>query len=187
MRHEPRHPGSKVGAINFYRSWSYFCGFWGWKEKKTTHVQPINWRQLENVEISWLDYHDPFWACQAINWKALQNRLNMFKPEDVLKIAKSSVRNALELGTLEQFLQNHFNPGVPSKNHHFYWGEKNMPPPNVPPWHANYRELKTIKSQKTQEEFFTSLLTQKNLDKGPGPRTELTLEITTKFGVGVES
>lgn len=52
-----------------------------------------------------------------------------------------------------------------------------MPSPNVPPWHANYCELKPIKSQKTQEEFFISPLTQKNLDKGPGPRTKLTLEI----------
>lgn len=38
-------------------------------------------------------------------------------------------------------------------------GEQNMPPQNVPPWHAGYFELKTTVSQKTLEELFNSHLT----------------------------
>lgn len=36
---------------------------------------------------------------------------------------------------------------------------QNESPQNMPPWHADYFELKTIEAQKAQEELFTYPLT----------------------------
>ena len=53
--------------------------------------------------------------------------------------------------------------------------------PKISLWHANYLELKTIKTQKTQEETSTfSLTAWKNLDRGPVPGIEPSLEISAK-------
>ena len=44
----------------------------------------------------------------------------------------------------------------------------------LPVWYVDYFKLKTLKTQKTQEETFTFSLTPlKNLDKGPPLRKEL--------------
>ena len=56
-----------------------------------------------------------------------------------------------------------------------------MPLQNVPLWHVDYFELRTIRTQKTQQELFTfSFSVYKNLDRRPGPGRELTPERTVK-------
>lgn len=49
----------------------------------------------------------------------------------------------------------------------------------VPLWYADYFELKTVKSQQTQEELYLLLNCLTNLDKEPVPGRALSLEIIT--------
>ena len=56
-------------------------------------------------------------------------------------------------------------------------GVQNKSPQRAPFWHDDYFELKTIKSQKTQEELGTSPLTAwKNSDRGPSSEEQDGLE-----------
>ena len=60
-------------------------------------------------------------------------------------------------------------------------GVKNEPPPNVPLWHVDYFEVKSINTSKTQDELSTSPLTEeKNSDRRHGLKRELSPDITTK-------
>lgn len=57
-------------------------------------------------------------------------------------------------------------------------GVQDASPQRVPPWQANYLELKAIKAQLPQDKLSASLKNAyKYFDRRPGPERELTLHL----------